>query len=85
MGKKKRKSAEDAECARTEMRSALRESVVKITEFETVTEANDLLRQGNHIIISILFSGNWKERWVKPKIIVGELGEGHRLCRFGGR
>jgi hypothetical protein len=85
MGKEKGDAAADAERARTEMRSALRESVVKITECETVSAANDLLRQGNHIIITIAFSGNWTEQWVKPTIIVGEIGGDAPICISDGR
>lgn len=68
------------ELARSETRSGLIRSVVKITECETVSAANDLLRKGNYIIISIAFSGNFKEGVVTPTIIVGELPADSRLC-----
>ncbi len=69
------------ELARSETRSGLIKSVVKITECETVSAANDLLRQGHHIIVGIAFSGNFRERVITPTIIVGELPADSQLYK----
>jgi len=71
----------DDELARSEIRSALIKAVVRITECETVSAANDLLSQGNHIIIGVAFSGNFNERVITPTIIVGELPADFQLYK----